>query len=236
MGLPAIETLCDAIPTGQFDLCVTFPGGAAVCAHTEGLPPSVLQLVRAMLAEANSALAPLQPIFDIIGAITAVLECIQAIPDSLGPPPDPTALAACIPNLVEKVEKLLALLPALSVPLMIVGLLDALILMIDGVITELQAVIRLLDRITRARAVPADGLAAIIDCGERSVTSQLSNIESVFASINPMIELINTLGSLAGIGEIPSFEGGLGEDPNDAIAPLEAVRDSLTGIRNAIPV
>lgn len=236
MALPAIETLCDAIPSGEFDLCVTFPGGATVCSYTEGFPPSLLQLVRSMLAQANSAMAPLTPIFDIIGAIAAVLECIQAIPDSLGPPPDPTKLAECIPNLVEKVEKLLALLPQLSVPLMIVGLLDTLILMLDAVIRELESVIRLLDRITRARAVPAAGLAAIIDCGERSVTSQLGNIESLFASINPMIDLINVLGGLAGLNEIPSFEGGLGEDPSEAIEPLITIRDSLAGIRDSILV
>jgi hypothetical protein len=236
MGLPAIETLCDAIPSGQFDLCITFPGGATVCAYTEAFPPSLLALVRSMLGQANSAMAPLQPIFDIIGAIAAVLECIQAIPDSLGPPPDPTAIAQCIPNLVEKVEKLLLLLPQLSLPLMIAGFLDTLILMLNAIIGELNAVIRLLDRITRARGINAPGLAAIIDCGDRTVTSQLSNIEALFASINPLIDVVNTLGGLAGMSPIPSFEGGLGEDPSDAIAPIESLRDSLQTVRNALPV
>jgi len=236
MGLPALDTLCDAIPSGQFDLCVTFPGGATVCSVTEGFPPSALQLVRSMLGQANSALAPLQPIFDIIGTVSALFDCVKAIPDSLGPPPDPTAIAECIPALTEKIENLLALLPQLSVPLMIVGLLDVLILMLDAIISELNSVIALLARITRARAVPAPGLAAIIDCGERTATAQLSNIEGLFASINPMIEVINTLGSLAGLSEIPSFEGGLGEDPGAAIAPIEAIRDTLSSLRDAIPV
>jgi phage-related protein len=236
MALPAIETLCDAIPSGRFDLCVTFPGGATVCSYTEGFPPSLLNLVRSLLGQANSAMAPLSPIFDIIGAIAAVLECIQAIPDSLGPPPDPSKLAECIPNLVEKVEKLLLLLPQLSVPLMVVGLLDTLILMLDAAIAELNSVIGLLARISRARAVNAPGLLSIIDCGERTVTAQLSNIEGLFASINPLITIINTLGGLAGLAEIPSFDGGLGEDPSAAIAPLETIRDSLAGIRDAIPV
>jgi len=236
MGLPLIEELCSAIPEGQFDLCITFPGGATVCSHTEGFPPSVLELVRSLLGQANSAMAPLSPIFDIIGAIAAVLECVQAIPDSLGPPPDPTKLAECIPNLVEKVEKLLLLLPQVSVPLMIAGFLDALILLLTAIINELNAVINLLARISRAQAINAPGLATIIDCGERTVTAQLSNIEALFASINPLITVVNSLGSLAGMEAIPSFEGGLGDDPAAAIEPIEDVRDFLQGVRNALPV
>jgi len=236
MGLPIVDTLCGAIDAAQFDLCITFPGAATVCAFPPGFPPSLLELARSMLAQASAAMAPLQPIFDIIGAIAAVLNCIQAIPDTIGPPPNPTALAECIPNLVEKVEKLLALLPQVSIPLMIVGLLDTLILMLSAVIAELRSVIYLLERISRARGVPALGLLAIIDCGERTAAGQMSNIESLIASINPVIELVNALGGLAGMEPIPSFEGGLGDDPQAAIEPLEDIRNFLVSFRNSIPV
>jgi len=60
------------------------------------------------------ALTPLVPIFNIIDTVVAIFNCVKAIPDMIGPPPDPTVLAACLPDLAEKVNKLLALIPQLS--------------------------------------------------------------------------------------------------------------------------
>lgn len=47
-----------------------------------------------------------------------------ALTDPLGPPPDPTALAACIPELAEKLSKRLKLIPQLSLPYTIMGILQ----------------------------------------------------------------------------------------------------------------
>jgi len=80
--------ICIEIPEIPDPLNLTLPGG--------------VQIERINLMEViQPALTPLVPIFDIIDTVVAVFNCIKAIPDTLGPPPDPTVLAACLPDLAE---------------------------------------------------------------------------------------------------------------------------------------
>lgn len=108
MALP----ICIEIPEIPDPFGLTLPGGVQI-EHI-----NLMEVIQ-------PALTPLVPLFDIIDTIVAVFNCIKAIPDTLGPPPDPTVLAACLPDLAEKVAKLLKLIPQLSLPLLIVGLIGA---------------------------------------------------------------------------------------------------------------
>ena len=92
MALP----ICIEIPEIPDPLSITLPGGVSM----ESIN---------LMEQIQPALTPLMPLFDIIDTVVAVFNCIKAIPDTLGPPPDPTVLAACIPELAEKVAKLLKL-------------------------------------------------------------------------------------------------------------------------------
>ena len=107
-------TICLKIPALPDPMRLTLPGGPSI-EHV-----NLLQVVQ-------PALTPLMPIFNIIDAVVAAFECIKAIPQTIGPPPDPTALATAIPELAQKVSRLLGLVPQLSLPLTIVGLIDLLI-------------------------------------------------------------------------------------------------------------
>ena len=109
MALP----ICLEIPELGDPPVITLPGGVSI---------QQFNLMEAI----QPALTPLMPVFDIIDTVVAVFNCVKAIPDSLGPPPDPTALAACIPELAEKVSKLLKLIPQLSLPYTIIGIIDRL--------------------------------------------------------------------------------------------------------------
>lgn len=238
MALPALDTLCKAIDGFPDDLCVVLPGGANVCAQLEALPPSLYQMAKGALGQANAALAPLTPIFDIIETLVAIQKCMTALVDALGPPPDPSKIADCLPELAKRIEKLIALLPPASVLLMIVQLIDVIIGILRGSISELQAVARLIDRISRAQflAGRVPGLLAAIDCGQQSAATQMSNIERAIASINPIIELINGIGSIAGLEPIPLFQGGIPTSPEPAIEALEGLVDVLSAFRDTIPV
>ena len=96
--------ICIEIPEIPDPFSLTLPGGVSI-EHI-----NLMEVIQ-------PALTPLVPVFNIIDTVVAVFNCIKAIPDSLGPPPDPTALAACLPDLAEKVDKLLKLIPQLSLPL-----------------------------------------------------------------------------------------------------------------------
>ena len=59
--------------------------------------------------------------------MVALFSCIKATPEVIGPPPDPTILAACIPEPAEKVNALLKLITQLSLPYIILGAIDLVI-------------------------------------------------------------------------------------------------------------
>src|SRR5689334_19673536 len=99
-------TLCLEIAEFPDPFALTLPGGIEI----EDV--NLMKIIQ-------PALTPLVPFFDIIDTIVALYNCIKAIPDALGPPPDPTVLAACLPDLAEQINKLLRLLPQLSLPLLI---------------------------------------------------------------------------------------------------------------------
>lgn len=231
------EGLCVPVGEAPPELCVTLPGGFEVCAQTGELPPSLFGYAKLALGAANSALAPLGPIFSIIEAIFAIQNCLTAIPGILGPPPNPAKLLEALGDLGQKMERLSKLLPQLSIPLLVVQLIDIIIATIDGAVVELASIARLKQQIQEAQQLSntASGLLAAIECATVSVNVQLSNIERSFASINPIIQVVNMLGALAGLKPLPPFEGGLGDDPSAAIARLQQAGDALRLVRSAIP-
>src|ERR1700742_140941 len=232
------SALCVPVPEYPKPLCLTLPGGAEVCPSTGELPPALFTFAKIALGAANSAMAPLAPIFTIIEVITSIQKCLAAVPGIVGPPPDPSKLVQALEDLAEKMSKLLQLIPQLSVPLMVVQLIDIIIATIDGAASEMTSLARFLATIQQAEflAAQAPGLNPIALCARSSLEMQMSNIEASFASINPIIDLVNMLGALAGLKPLPSFEGGLPADPTQGAQRLQAVADTLRVFRSAIPV
>jgi hypothetical protein len=234
-----ISALCVPIAEAPADLCITLPGGAEVCAQSGELPPSLFAYAKLALGAASSAMAPLAPIFTIIETITSIKKCLDAVPGIVGPPPDPSKLIAAIEDLAEKLAKLLKLLPQLSIPLMVVQLIDVIIATIDGAASELTSLARLAQRIHDAQLLvnQAPGLLAMITCAQASQDVQMANIERAFASINPIIDVINTLGALASLKPLPQFDGGMiTTDPLQTAQALQSAADALRVVRSAIPV
>ena len=80
---------------------LTLPGGVSI---------EHLELVEVI----QPALTPLMPFFDILETVLALFDAVKAVPDTIGPPPDPTALAEALQKVAEKVVSLLRLVPQLS--------------------------------------------------------------------------------------------------------------------------
>lgn len=234
-----LSALCVPVQEAPPDLCVTLPGGLEVCAQTGALPPSLFEYAKIALGAANSAMAPLGPIFTIIEVIAAIQKCLTTIPGVLGPPPNPAKLVEALQELAQKAEQLARLIPQLSVPLLIVQLIDVMIATIDGAASELTALARFAVQIQQAEfaaSTGATGLSAMAICARSSLDMQMTNIERSFASINPIIDVVNTLGQLAGLKPLPQFEGVLPPDPTQAAKHLQDVADALRVVRSAIPI
>ena len=178
--------------------------------------------------------------FDIIDTVVAVFNCIKAIPDTLGPPPDPTVLAACLPDLAEKVSKLLKLIPQLSLPLLIVGLID---LVIDtlrqarSLLLHLQQqIVQILGAIDRATNLEDAGLMAIAQCAQANVAQEAANVGKALASLGKLIGLINLFMGMVGGPEIPDLSDLAGRPLDDVIPPIDALIKTLQNARAAVPV
>ena len=223
MALP----ICIEIPEIPDPFNLTLPGG--------------IQIEHINLMEViQPALTPLVPIFDIIDTVVAVFNCIKAIPDTLGPPPDPTAIAACLPDLAEKVAKLLKLIPQLSIPLTIIGLID---LVIDTLLRARSEIMHLqqqmqqiLGVIDRATNLDDAGLMAIAQCAQANVAQEAANVGKSLAALGKLIGIINLFMGMVGGPEIPDLSNLAGRPLDNVVPPIDAIVDALKTARDAVPV
>jgi len=237
MPLPDLSEVCIDLKVTSQELCITFPGGAEMCVQIPGVPDPT-DVSTQLLAQANAALTPLVPVFNIIDAILALFKCVKAIPDSLGPPPDPTKLAECIPDLAEKIDKLLKLIPQLSIPVLIAGLIDVILFYLEGLRGQLKAIIAAQVRIaaaaTRAAELGNVQLRTVVDCATASMDAYLQNLNEGMKPLNRLVGLLNVFLQLAGLPTIPDLAN-LGDDAEAALTPLDAVIDSLKTVRAGLP-
>lgn len=223
MALP----ICIDIPEIPDPFSITLPGGVSM----ESIN---------LMEQIQPALTPLMPLFDIIDTVVAVFNCIKAIPDTLGPPPDPTVLAACIPELAEKVAKLLKLIPQLSLPYTIIGIID---LIIDtlrqarSLLLHLQAQMQqILGAIDRATDLEDAGLMAITSCAQANVAQEAANVGKSLAALGKLIGLLNIFLELVGAPTVPDLSDLAGSPLDEVVPPLDAIVDQLTQVRDMVPV
>lgn len=239
MPLPDLNAFCVKLSVPA-ELCVRLPGGAAICARfPDGKIPTQGELTSALLAQVNTGLAPLTPFFDVLDVIQAMVNCIKAVEKCLGPPPDPTELIKCFPELGKALGKLLQLIPQLSVPVLIADVLDVIIAYLKGVRAQLLAFIRKQVRILAAEAYVRElgsiQLQTAIDCATDDLHVAIRNLNQGASALGQLVEVVNALLSLAGLPELPLGVGQLGADAESSLAPLDATLELLTGIRAGFP-
>jgi hypothetical protein len=219
--------ICIEIPEIPDPFAITLPGGITM----ESIN---------LMEQIQPALTPLVPLFDIIDMIVAVFNCVKAIPDTLGPPPDPTVLAACIPELAEKVSKLLKLIPQLSLPYTIIGIIDLVIDTLRQARTQLlhlQAQMQqILGAIDRATDLDDAGLMAITSCAQANVAQEAANVGKSLAALGKLIGLLNLFLGMVGGPEVPDLSDLAGTPLDEAIPPIDAIIETLQGVRDAVPV
>lgn len=241
MGLDAdaLALLCIQLPTAIPDICIPFPGGAELCPQQGFQFGDPSEILRSLLASANAALLPLQPFFTIIGVVKAIVDCVQAIPDTIGPPPDPTALPQCIPPLLEKLEQLLKLLPQYTVPLLVKRLLLVVATTLAALKNELLAVIqqqqRLLAAATVAQLPGNELLAVILSCESTNLDTTLANLNASMQPLQGLISVVNILLGLIGQDPVGSAAPDISGGAQAALEPIDTFIKVLNDIANTIP-
>lgn len=254
MPLPLPEelsgALCSSIEVRNGQLCIRVPGNEPMCVSMPDLNPTDFQFAKQLIAQINAALAPYGYIFTIIDVLQAVFKCIKAIPDALGPPPDPTAILDCLTGLRETLNKLIRQLPPYTIPQMVIDVADAVLRALQGIQAEIAAIIIANVKVLRAALIAQSGgnlhLAAAVDCEQVSLDAQLTNLNDSIAPINRFLGGLKLLTDLTGgvfqipvVGDIMSEVQGVIDGAREGLdeitdAEIRELANNLPGLSDAI--
>lgn len=234
--IPALDQICINLSTGPGELCVQFPGGTKICAQVGYELGDPSEITRSLVAQVNTALAPMMPIFDIIDFAKALFDCLSAIPDAITNL-DPMPLVDCLPGLHKKLEALLALLPVMSLPLLVKSIIDVVINMLLGLKMELMTLIRQQIRILAAatKAAQVGALQLVVDCATGNLEASLRNLNSSLLPLNRLVGVLNLLLNAVGLPCIPTLAG-LSKVADDQLKVIDNAIAILEAIKNLIPV
>jgi hypothetical protein len=239
MPIGDLENICVQLTATPQSLSLTFPGGAAMAAQvpSTGIPDPI-EVAKQLMAQANAGLAPLVPLFNILDVALALYQTVKAIPDAITHL-NPSAIENSLPDLAEKAAKLAKLVPQLSVPLMILGIIDVLLAYLAGFTGQLQALIdqevRMQAAANRATELGNVQLQGVVDCAKQHVAVQMQSLAAASPPVNQLIALVNAFMELAGLPGLPDLSD-VGSDAAAALQPLQDTVKQLQAIRKTIPV
>jgi hypothetical protein len=194
-----LDFICLSIPAAPPPRSLLLPGGISL----ESI--NLMEMVQ-------PALTPLVPLFNIVDAIVAVFNAIKAIPEMIGPPPDPT----------------------------VVGLLDLAIDTLRAVRTELlhlqSQAIQIAGMMDRAATLEDDGLLLIALCGQGHIEQEAANVGAGLASLGRVLGIISLFMGMIGGPTPPDLSSLAGVSLAGVIAPIDALVDVLQTVRSAVPL
>lgn len=238
IDLGLIQVDCDPILIEGS--CIRFPGGAEICFTLPNIPGSDGEALRGLLAQVNSALAPLAPIFNIIDAIIAVFNCVSAVPDAIANL-DPIALFECVPDMAEKIAALAQLIPQLSIPATVVDILDLIIRQLQSLRNDLFR-IAVYQNLVIAQGLKAAepgriALRLAVDCAQVDIDFEIASLNAQNEPLNRLIGIIGLLLAPFGINLSESL-GTITDVSNieETLAPIDALIDVLVVVRKLVPL
>lgn len=241
-GIPQAALACVGIEVFPQELCIPMPGGVDICVQFPDLGfPQPLELVKQLMAQFNAALTPLAPLFNILDVALTIVNCVKGIPSGPTEIPPFKTLIGCIPDLIKKAAKLAAIIPPLSIPFTILGILDATLVLLNGIVIFLQGLADEVNRIeaavARATSINSHTLTLIVECARADLTAQMANFNESLKPLNLLLGLVNAfIGFIPGVPQIPTSLSNLGVNPSEALDPIRSFIHDVTIIRHQIPV
>lgn len=195
--------------------------------------------VRDLIAQINAALTPLMPVFNLIDAVIALKECVEAIP-SLAT--NPKALYDALQKLISAVTGLATVVPAASVPIMVGDIIKLLVFMLIALKFELSAFIEQSLRVDRAAvkaAMAGNGaLLSVVEKAQQNLTNTKANTKTSMQPIDRLITLVNTLLDIAQVPNnirLPTI-GDLADDAQQALTVIDDLIEVLQAIADKLPI
>lgn len=221
-------------------LRLSLPGGMAVAGVPTSVGADALTQALALVGAAGPAMAPLAPAFTIIDAVLAVKDFAQAVPELIV---NPGAVVEAVVKLVAKIGKLASLIPQLSVPLMILGVVDAVIALLGGLALQLNQIAAQEARIAAAVAAAADlpepargALEAIAGQATAAVGVQRADVATALSGADPLLGIVNAFVGLIGLPGLDLSIDVTSGSTQDAVDALNAGISALQQFRRTIPL
>ena len=212
--------------------------GSDIRATPEDFDATQLEIIRALMAQLGPALAPVNTIFQLIQLGLAVKELAEAIPASLGPPPDPSALTDAVAKVVQNADVVAKFIPQLAAPIAILDSINSLVLFAEGLLAQLDGIAVQQAQNDAARATAAtlssparEELEAIADEGDQLAADLLDALNQSSAPINVLPEILNVLADLVGLPQLPT----LADLGTDAAAARGVIQDFIDALRLLLP-
>lgn len=188
-------------------------------------------------SQIGPAMAPLAPIFNVLDTVLAIFRCVQAIPDAITQL-NPSELIKCVPGLAQAVDKLLDLIPQLSLPKMIKALLHntaTLLREIAGDLSFLEnQAQRVLDAIDRAATLNDHTLNGLLVCAQGTLEDTAMSTGEALRGIGSIILLINLFMGLFGGPEVPCLGSLIGDNMASGLSVVIEVLTTLATILDEI--
>ena len=242
-GWPPAE-LCAVIEAieGLDDIC--FPGGFCLSHIWDGVNkiPHLADLPLDFFSQIGPALAPLKPLFDVLDTALAIFRCVKAVPDAITNL-DPSELFKCMPELAALIDKLLKLIPQISIPKLIKTAIHNLAMLLRAIAADLRylqsQLQRIADMIDRAAQLNDVKLTGFLSCAQNTIDQQTMSTAEALKGIGRIVLLINIFIAMIGGEELPCFgtlmSDHLAEGFDAVIEILTALATVLDEIANAIP-
>ena len=263
--VPTVALACSPLVYTARGYSLTLPWGTFSGAWPLLNIPDPMEVVNKTLDDLNVFLTPLSPLLDIADVVVAVANCIIGpVSAAIGPPPNPMAfiseLATCAEGLIEKLAKLLNLIPGIRWVAMVVSFFDAILAYLSALLTRIRRLILLVVEITdtlgAATGAGAVALTAVVDCAREDVDIELTSLNESSPVIERLLGLVrffydatNTIirwsdsewdaETMPTLSDLPVFsDAPLQEDVNNAaeLAPVMTLLRTLQQVRALIPI
>lgn len=237
------DSLCIELPEipDMEDIC--FPGGFCLSYIWDSINsiPNETDMSLDFFSQLGPAMSFMSPFFQMLDLILAIFRCLEAFGD-FATSLDPSGIFECFPALLEMVNKILSLLPYLSIPKMIKAILRRLAGLLRSLAADLEyiksQIQRIIDLIERAAFLNDATMNGFLVCAQNNMDQTTLSTAEALKGIGRIILLANILMGLFGGPEIPCFgellSENIGEGIDFLIDLLTALADILMEIHDLI--
>jgi len=231
---PIPPDVCPPEPPAIPALEVTFPGGATLQSFpTPRASIDPLLVAKTLVDQAAPLLGSLAPFFKLLDLVMGLVKLGQAIPDSITQL-SPQPIIEALEELAPKVAAVIKLIPQLSIPVMIVNLIDLIIVFLQGLVEQLEAFAVSQAQGQALLTDPSPAAQAIGQCIIDSTNTKTANLVAGLGPLGKILEIVNLMSSLAGLPGLPAI--GDFTTPAEGVELLSAFVETIADIRDSIPI